>query len=110
MAAFAHVGFARERINPGWANNGRDDVQTFNVLNTVANNLGPQLLLSAMVFDGVFERHPKLTVVVEEVGVDWLPHLVSRVGRQRSVESRRCSSTTSTARATSCSARRTRCR
>ena len=77
MAAFAHVGFARERINPGWANNGRDDVQTFNVLNTVANNLGPQLLLAAMVFDGVFERHPKLTVVVEEVGVDWLPHLVS---------------------------------
>jgi len=77
MAAFAHVGFARERINPGWANNGRDDVQTFNVLNTVANNLGPQLLLAAMVFDGLFERHPKLTVVVEEVGVDWLPHLVS---------------------------------
>ena len=24
MAAFAHVGFARERINAGWANNGRD--------------------------------------------------------------------------------------
>ena len=77
MAAFAHVGFARERINPGWANNGRDDVQTFNVLNTVANNLGPQLLLAAMVFDGLFERHPKLNVVVEDVGIDWLPHLVS---------------------------------
>ena len=27
MAAFAHVGFARERINPGWANNGADDLQ-----------------------------------------------------------------------------------
>jgi len=89
MAAFAHVGFARERINPGWANNGRDDVQTFNVLNAVANNLGPQLLLAAMVFDGVFERHPKLTVVVEEVGVDWLPHLVSAldaaIGRKPAV-------------------------
>ena len=47
------------------------------MLNTVANDLGPQLLLAAMVFDGVLERHPKLTVVVEEVGVDWLPHLVS---------------------------------
>ena len=75
MAAFAHVGFARERINPAWANNGRDDLLTFNVLNTVANNAGPQLLLAAMVLDGVFERHPRLTVVVEEVGVDWLPHL-----------------------------------
>jgi len=77
MAAFAHVGFARERINPGWANNGRDDVQTFNVLNTVANNMGPQLLCAAMVLDGLLERHPKLTVVVEEVGIDWLPHLVT---------------------------------
>lgn len=77
MAAFAHVGFARERINPGWANNGREDVQTFNVLNTVANNMGPQLLCAAMVLDGLLERHPKLTVVVEEVGIDWLPHLVS---------------------------------
>jgi len=75
MAAFAHVGFARERINPGWANNGRDDVMTFNVLNTVANNMGPQLLCAALVLDGLLERHPRLTVVVEEVGVDWLPHL-----------------------------------
>ena len=33
MAAFAHVGFARERINPGWANNGADDLNTFSLLN-----------------------------------------------------------------------------
>lgn len=77
MAAFAHVGFARERINPGWANNGRDSLLTFNLLNFVGNQMGPQLLLGAMVFDGLFERHPNLTVVVEEVGIDWLPHLVS---------------------------------
>ena len=77
MAAFAHVGFARERINPGWANNGSDSLLTFSLLNFIANQAGPQLLLAAMVFDGVFERHPKLTVVVEEVGIDWLPHLVA---------------------------------
>lgn len=77
MAAFAHVGFARERINPGWANNGGESLLTFNVLNFIGNQMGPQLLLAAMAFDGVFERHPKLTVVVEEVGIDWLPHLVS---------------------------------
>lgn len=77
MAAFAHVGFARERINPGWANNGRDSLLTFNLLNFIANQMGPQLLFAAMVFDGVFERHPNLTVVVEEVGIDWLPHLVA---------------------------------
>ena len=77
MAAFAHVGFARERINPAWANNGRESLLTFNLLNFVANTNGPQLLLAAMVFDGLFERHPNLTVVVEEVGIDWLPHLCS---------------------------------
>ncbi len=33
-------------------------------------------MLAAMVFDGLFERHPKLTVVVEEVGISWLPHLL----------------------------------
>jgi predicted TIM-barrel fold metal-dependent hydrolase len=77
MAAFAHVGFGRERINAGWANNGADDLTTYSLLNMVVNpQIAPQLLLSAMVFDGVFERHPKLTLVVEEVGISWLPHLL----------------------------------
>jgi predicted TIM-barrel fold metal-dependent hydrolase len=78
MAAFAHVGFARERINPGWANNGADDLNTFGLLSMlVGSQIGPQLLVGAMVYDGVLERHPKLTVVVEEVGIDWLPHLLT---------------------------------
>jgi predicted TIM-barrel fold metal-dependent hydrolase len=77
MAAIAHVGFSRERIQFGWANNGASDLTTFSLLNMViAPQLGPQLLLGALVFDGVLERHPKLTVVVEEVGISWLPHLV----------------------------------
>ena len=76
MAAFAHVGFARERIHPGWANNGADTLNTFSLLNMlVASQIGPQLLIGALVYDGVLERHPDLTVVVEEVGIDWLPHL-----------------------------------
>jgi predicted TIM-barrel fold metal-dependent hydrolase len=78
MAAFAHVGFARERINPGWANNGATDLNTFSLLNMlVASQIGPQLLIGALVYDGVLERHPNLTVVVEEVGIDWLPHLLT---------------------------------
>lgn len=77
MAVFAHVGFGRERINAGWANNGASDLTTYSLLNMVVNpQIAPQLLLAAMVFDGVFERHPKLTVVVEEVGISWLPHLL----------------------------------
>jgi predicted TIM-barrel fold metal-dependent hydrolase len=78
MAAIAHVGFSRERIQFGWANNGSSDLTTFALLNMViAPQLGPQLLLGALAFDGVLERHPKLTVVVEEVGISWLPHLLA---------------------------------
>ena len=78
MAAIAHVGFARERINPGWANNGADSVRTFTILQSiVASASGTQLMLAAMAFDGLLERHPKLNVIVEEVGIDWLPPLVA---------------------------------
>ena len=48
MAAFAHVGFARERINPGWANNGADDLNTFSLLNMlVASQIGAAAARSA---------------------------------------------------------------
>ena len=78
MAAFAHVGFGRERINAGWANNGADDLLTFNALNMlVGSQIAPQLLVGSLLLDGVLERHPRLVVVVEEVGIDWLPHLVT---------------------------------
>lgn len=78
MAAIAHVGFSRERINPGWANNGADNLMTYSFLNMVVNpQVAPQLLLAALAYDGVFERHPKLTLIVEEVGISWLPHLLA---------------------------------
>jgi predicted TIM-barrel fold metal-dependent hydrolase len=82
MAAFAHVGFGREHINRGWANNGRDDLYTFSLLSGLAiSQTAPLLLLAAMAYDGVFERHPRLTLVVEEVGIDWLPYLFASLDR-----------------------------
>ena len=82
MAAFAHVGFGREKINRGWANNGRDDLYTFTLLSSIANaQTGPMLLLAAMAYDGVFERHPNLTLVVQEVGIDWIPALLAAMDR-----------------------------
>jgi predicted TIM-barrel fold metal-dependent hydrolase len=38
-----------------------------------------ELILTAMVFGGVFERHPKLTVLVAELNLYWLPGLISRL-------------------------------
>ena len=39
------------------------------------------MLLGALVFDGVLERHPKLSVIIEEVGASWLPHLLAVLDR-----------------------------
>ena len=38
-----------------------------------------QVFLTAVVFGGVFERHPNLTVLVSELGIDWFPGWVNKV-------------------------------
>jgi predicted TIM-barrel fold metal-dependent hydrolase len=40
-----------------------------------------ELLLYSMMFGDVFVRHPKLTVLVAELNVFWLPNLVSQIER-----------------------------
>lgn len=88
MAAIAHVGFGRERIQFGWANSVASDLSTYSLLSlAIAPQLSPQLLLGALVLDGVLERHPRLTVIIEKLGISWLPHLLtvldSAVGRSQ---------------------------
>jgi predicted TIM-barrel fold metal-dependent hydrolase len=39
-------------------------------------------LLSSLLFGGAFERHPYLTVVLEEMGVGWIPPYVDMCARQ----------------------------
>ena len=39
-------------------------------------------LLSSLLFGGAFHRHPSLTVVLEEMGVGWIPAYVDLCGRQ----------------------------
>ena len=38
-----------------------------------------EVWLTAMVMGGVFERHPDLTVLISELGIDWLPRLARRL-------------------------------
>lgn len=71
MVLYLHIGGNRERINSGWAGNGGNH-RTFRVLNGSFGNQGPRLALGAMVLDGVFERHPRLGVVIAEYGFDWV--------------------------------------
>ena len=33
------------------------------------------MLVNSFIFNGVFERHPKLTVLLAELGTGWLPYI-----------------------------------
>jgi predicted TIM-barrel fold metal-dependent hydrolase len=35
------------------------------------------MLVAAMVYDGLLERHPTLPIVIEEVGIEWLPYILA---------------------------------
>ena len=78
MVVLFHAGPAGPaQINPGWFANGGNPA-TFGLLNQLH---GPAVktALAAMIFDGVFERHPKLVVLVEELGIEWLPEFLRRI-------------------------------
>ncbi|MCH2171787.1 amidohydrolase [Myxococcota bacterium] len=72
MAPMLHVGFERSAFDPGWANLGTD-VDQLRQFASSHLHVGAQTLLSAFVFNGVFERHPTLTLLLAELGVGWLP-------------------------------------
>lgn len=67
-----HVGGGRAAMHPGWANNG-GDITSFYRIASLSRRLVPQLALASMIFGGVLERYPRLGVIVQELGIDWLP-------------------------------------
>ncbi len=78
MVAIFHVGpSGPAALDPGWLANGGSP-STFHLLHQVQAP-SAKLALAAMVFDGVFERHPKLVVLVEELGISWLPEFLARM-------------------------------
>jgi predicted TIM-barrel fold metal-dependent hydrolase len=61
--------------HPAWANT--DDPALIRVISVLGH--GGVVFLNAMVLGGVFERHPNLTVVFAEHGIDWLVPAVFRM-------------------------------
>jgi predicted TIM-barrel fold metal-dependent hydrolase len=74
MAPMVHTGFEHMRFDPGWANTG-GDVTLLRQLGGSHRHVAPTTLLNGMIYSGVFERHPTLTVLLAEVGCGWLPFL-----------------------------------
>jgi predicted TIM-barrel fold metal-dependent hydrolase len=83
MVALLHIGNTPARFDGGWGNAGweRQDGTGLGGFFRFANSLRHQAaetMLAAMLYGGVFGRHPALTVITEELGVAWLPAFVAR--------------------------------
>jgi predicted TIM-barrel fold metal-dependent hydrolase len=78
MAPMLHTGFERMRFDPGWANLG-GDVTLLRMLGGAHRHVAPMTLLYALIYSGVFERHPRLTLLLAEVGTGWLPYLFREI-------------------------------
>jgi predicted TIM-barrel fold metal-dependent hydrolase len=74
MVAMHHIGLGNMRFDPGWANVG-GDATLLRQIGGSHYHVPAMTLLYSMVYSGLFARHPKLTVLLAEVGVGWLPFL-----------------------------------
>src|SRR5262245_39777255 len=78
MTPMLHTGFERMRFDPGWANLG-GDVTLLRMVGGAHRHVAPMTLLYAMIYGGVFERHPTLTLLLAGVGTGWLPYLYREI-------------------------------
>ena len=77
MIPLLHIGLSPAMIHPGWANT--DDPALIRLLSVLQPEQAAEIFLTAMVFGGVFERHPTLTILTSELGIGWLAGLVERM-------------------------------
>jgi predicted TIM-barrel fold metal-dependent hydrolase len=70
MIPIVHVGLSPAIYHPAWANT--DDPALIRVISVLQPAQQAHVFLTAMVLGGVFERHPALTVVFAEHGIDWV--------------------------------------
>jgi uncharacterized protein len=78
MTPMLHTGFERMRFDPGWANLG-GDVTLLRMVGGAHRHVAPMTLLYALIYSGVFERFPALTLLFAEVGTGWLPYLFREI-------------------------------
>ncbi len=78
MAPMLHVGFDRMRFDAGWANQD-GDATLLRMIGGSHRHVAPMTLIYALIYGGVFERFPQLTLLLAEVGIGWLPFLYREI-------------------------------
>jgi len=74
MVAYVHLPFG-DPVHRSFANSGRG-FETYVHLGGLAEAPRTRHFLMTMVFDGVFERHPRLAMILAECGHSWLPQFL----------------------------------
>lgn len=77
MVAVLHVGLMPPHYHPAYANT--TDPWLVTRMSTCQSFQAAQVYLNALIFGGVFERHPNLTVLLCETGIDWLEFAVNNM-------------------------------
>jgi predicted TIM-barrel fold metal-dependent hydrolase len=77
MIAFVHAGHSPVAYDPSWANH--HDTMVMRQLGAAGTAQSAILMLNGMVFGGVFDRHPKLTLVLAELGIHWFAGCVEHM-------------------------------
>src|SRR5580693_2822584 len=90
-----HIGLGTRVLPKEYENNGRPlpkDIhgggENIRVKDYMVLSFAPQMFLSAIVFDGVFERFPKLRGGAIELGASWVPDFLRRLDRGASLFSK----------------------
>ena len=81
-----HVGGDLIQVDSVWMNTGRPTptdwfggAENVRGKDIIVLNHAPELFLAAMIMDGVFERFPRLTGAVVELGAGWVPAFVTKM-------------------------------
>jgi predicted TIM-barrel fold metal-dependent hydrolase len=87
-----HVGPNQKLLSRAWLNNGKPlppDIigggENLRVRDFMTLAYAPELFLTGLVFDGVFERFPELRGGVIELGAGWVPEFISKLDRAQKI-------------------------
>ena len=83
MVAILHVGANPVLFAPGWANV-EGDMTLMRQMGNCQGHQSVQMCINAMVFGGVFERHPALTLHIAECGIGWFSFTVEHMEHRNS--------------------------
>ena len=84
-----HLGGQGRMIRPSFHNNGRPVTdllgggENVRAKDVMAMHMAPEIFLSALIFDGIFERWPNLMCGVIEQGAEWVVPWLPRLDRQQ---------------------------